>query len=580
MSLDSVSSQRSAPLYSPTATVQVIGRRWAVAAGHPLAAAAAARVLEAGGNAIDAGVAGGIALGVVHPDMVSVAGVAPILVHHAATRSTWQLAGVGPYPQRSTPEYFRARHGNQIPAGLARTVVPAAPDAWCTALQRWGTMSFADVATPATGHAERGFPLSDFSAYQMGANAEKYKRWPTSAALYLKDGRARRTGEVLVQAELGDTLRRMARAEGHAGGSREAGVRAARDEFYRGETAKRIAEFHRAEDGPLTRDDLTSFEVEVSPALMGRFRDYEMAVCGFWCQGPVFIQMLNLLEGVDLEALGHNSPAYLHRLIETVKLAFADREAFYGDPRFVDIPAERLLSAAYARSRQQMVRERAWPEMPPAGELGTASPRATAAIAGGSTDFLDTSYVAVVDADGNAFSATPSDPNTDSPVVAGVGCVVSPRGSQGWLDPAHKSVVAPGKRPRLTPAPAMAFRGGKVFMPFGTPGGDVQQQAMLQVFLNVAVFGMPAQRAVEAPRVASRSFPDSFWPHAYAPGKVEAERRLPAETRQALAAMGHEVAEWPDYEWRAGAVCGVQVDGDGVRWAAADPRRGAHAIAG
>ena len=218
--------------------------------------------------------------------------------------------------------------------------------------------------------------------------------------------------------------------------------------------------------------------------------------------------------------------------------------------------------------------------MPPAGELGAASPRVAAAIAGGSTDFLDTSYVAVVDAEGNAFSATPSDPNTDSPVVAGVGCVVSPRGSQGWLDPAHKSVVAPGKRPRLTPAPAMAFRDGKVFMPFGTPGGDVQQQAMLQFFLNVTVFGMPAQRAVEAPRVASRSFPDSFWPHAYAPGKVEAERRLPGETRHALAAMGHDVAEWPDYEWRAGAVCGVQVDAEGVRWAAADPRRGAHAIAG
>jgi gamma-glutamyltranspeptidase/glutathione hydrolase len=580
MSLDSVSSQRSAPSYSPTNTVQIMGRRWAVAAGHPLAAAAAARVLEAGGNAIDAGVAGGIALGVVHPDMVSVAGVAPILVHHAATESTWQLAGVGPYPRRSTPEYFRTEHGNQIPAGLARTVVPAAPDDWCTALQRWGTMSFADVAGPATGHAERGFPLSDFSAYQMGANAEKYKRWPTSAALYLKDGRARRTGEILVQAELGETLRRMARAESQAGGSREAGVRAARDEFYRGETARRIAEFHRAEDGPLALEDLTSFEVEVAPALMGRFREYEMAVCGFWCQGPVFIQMLNLLEGIDLEALGHNSPAYLHRLIETIKLAFADRDAFYGDPRFVDIPTARLLSAAYAKSRQQMVRDRAWPEMPPSGELGAASPRIAAAIAGGSSDFLDTSYVAVVDADGNAFSATPSDPNTDSPVVAGVGCVVSPRGSQGWLDPAHKSVVAPGKRPRLTPAPAMAFRGGKVFMPFGTPGGDVQQQAMLQFFLNVTVFGMPAQRAVEAPRVASRSFPDSFWPHAYAPGKVEAERRLPLETRQALAALGHDVAEWPEYEWRAGAVCGVQVDGDGVRWAAADPRRGAHAIGG
>jgi gamma-glutamyltranspeptidase/glutathione hydrolase len=581
MSLDSVSSQRTAPSYSPTHTVQILGRRWAVAAGHPLAAGAAARVLEAGGNAVDAGVAAGICLGVVHVDMVGVAGVAPILVHQASTRQTWQVAGVGPYPRRSTVEYFRERHGGQIPAGLARTVVPAAPDAWTTALARWGTMSFADVAYSATLFAERGFAISDFSAYQMGANVEKYKRWPTSTALYLKEGRALRTGETLVQAELGETLRRMARAEAAAHGSREAGIRAARDEFYKGETAKRITEFHRKEDGPLTADDLAAFEVEVAQALMGRFRDYGMAVCGFWCQGPVFLQMLNLLEGIDLERLGHNSPAYLHRLVETMKLAFADREAYYGDPNFVEIPADRLLSASYAEIRRALVREdKAWPEMPPAGDLRESAARGrAAAIAGGSTDdALDTSYVAVVDAEGNAFSATPSDPNTDSPVVAGVGCVVSPRGSQGWLDPAHKSVVAPGKRPRLTPAPAMAFRDGRVFMPFGTPGGDVQQQAMLQFFVNVTVFRMPPQRAVEAPRLATRSFPDSFWPHAYAPGKVEVERRIPAETRQALAALGHQVSEWPDFEWRAGAVDAVMVDDAGTRWAAADPRRGAHAI--
>jgi gamma-glutamyltranspeptidase / glutathione hydrolase len=163
--------------------------------------------------------------------------------------------------------------------------------------------------------------------------------------------------------------------------------------------------------------------------------------------------------------------------------------------------------------------------------------------------------------------------------VPGVGCVVSPRGSQGWLDPTHASVVAPGKRPRLTPAPAMAFKDGALFMPFGTPGGDVQQQAMLQVFLNVTVFGMPLQQAIEAPRVASRSFPDSFWPHAYAPGKAEAERRIPRETREALAVMGHEMAEWPEWEWRAGAVCAVLAGPEGTRWGGADPRRGAHAIA-
>jgi gamma-glutamyltranspeptidase/glutathione hydrolase len=591
MSLDSVSSQQHAPLHAPTSTVQVIGTRWAVAAGHALASEAAACVLWAGGNAIDAGVAAGLTLGVVHPDMVSVAGVAPILVHVARTGETFQVSGVGPYPRASSVAYFRERHGGQIPPGLPRTVVPAAPDAWLTALERWGTMSFGDVARAATEHAERGFPVSTFSAYQMATNADKYRRWPTSVALFLRDERAYRAGEILVQRELGETLRRMARAEAKAGGSREAGIRAARDEFYRGETARRIAEFHRASGGPLTDEDLAEFGVEVAPALTTPFGAWDVAACGFWCQGPVLLQMLNLLNGVDLAALGHNSPAYLHRIVETVKLAFADRDAYYGDPRFVAIPVAGLLSKAYAEARRALVGARAWPEMPPAGDPHrlTAERRREAALplAGGShparsgreTDALDTSYVAVVDGAGNGFSATPSDPNVDSPVVPGVGCVVSPRGSQGWLDPQHPSVVAPGKRPRLTPAPAMAFTGGRLFMAFGTPGGDVQQQAMLQVFLNVTVFGMEPQAAVEAPRLASRSFPDSFWPHAMAPGKVEIERRIPRETRDALAALGHVVAEWPEFEWRAGAVCAVRVGPDATRWAGADPRRGSLAIA-
>ena len=576
MSLDSASAQHGAPAHRPTATVQAIGTRWAISAGHPLAAEAGARVLAAGGNAVDAGVAAGITLGVVHPDMVSVAGVAPILVHVARTGETFQVSGVGPYPRASSREYFLTRHGGQIPPGLPRTVVPAAPDAWCTALERWGTMSFADAVAAATEHAARGFPVSAFSAYQMGSNVEKYKRWPSSVALYLRDGRAYRMGEVLVQKELADTLARMAAAEKRAGGSRAAGVRAARDEFYRGETAGRIAEFHRANEGPLTAADLADFSVEVGPALRTTFGAYEVAACGFWCQGPSLLQMLNMLEGVDLVGLGHNSPAYLHRLIETVKLAFADRDAYYGDPNFVKVPADRLLSKAYAATRRELVRERAWKEMPPAGEA--AERREVLPLAGGS-DALDTSYVAVVDAEGNGFSATPSDPNVDSPAVSGVGCVVSPRGSQGWLDPAHASVVAPGKRPRLTPAPAMAFTGGKLLMPFGTPGGDVQQQAMLQVFLNTTVWGMSLQEAIEAPRLASRSFPDSFWPHAYSPGKVEAERRLPRDTRDGLVALGHDVLDWPEWEWRAGAVCGVKIGPEGTRWGGADPRRGALSIA-
>jgi len=589
MTLDSAASQLGppeVPVFTPTATASVTGHEWAVAAGHPLAAQAAAHVLQAGGNAIDAGVAAGLCLGVVHCDMVSFAGVAPILVHWSPTHETFQVSGVGPYPGGATLEEFLRRFGGDLPVGLPRAVVPASPAAWLAALARWGTMSFADVVAPALECAARGFPVTPFSAHLMARNEEAYRRWSTSAALLLPGGRALRAGEILVQSALAETIRTMIRAERKAGGERAANVLAASDAFYKGDIARMIAGYHQDNDGFLSYEDLASFTVEIAPALRTSFREYEVAACGFWCQGPVLLQLLNLLEPLDLGALGHNSSDYLHTLTEAIKLAFADREAYYGDPLHVKVPADGLLSKAYADARRALIRMgEAWPGMAPVGDpYGLAAERngpgaSRREATRPASQALDTAYVAVVDAKGNAFSATPSDPNVDAPVVPGLGCVVSPRGSQGWLEPVHPSVLAPGKRPRLTPAPAMAFRNGALLMPFGTPGGDVQQQAMLQVFLNVAVFDMPIQEAIEAPRVASRGFPDSFWPHSIAPGKLELEGRVPETTRDALAARGHQISVWPEWDWRAGAVCAVLVGQTGVRHGGADPRRGAHSIA-
>jgi gamma-glutamyltranspeptidase/glutathione hydrolase len=418
------------------------------------------------------------------------------------------------------------------------------------------------------------------------ANVERYRGWPTSAALYLHDGQAPAPGHRLVLSELAATITLMIEGEKKARRrGRARAIRAARDVFYKGEIARRIAEFHAREGGLLEARDLADFQVDVAPALRSSFRGYEVAACGFWCQGPVLLQMLNLIEPFDFTSLGHNSPRALHLLVEATKIAFADREAHYGDPKHVKVPGDALLSKAYADVRRALIREdRAWPSMPAAGDpdamaaLRSGAVMASALRAAGSPGSLDTSYVAVVDAEGNGFSATPSDPNVDSPVVPGVGCVVSPRGSQGWLVPGHPSEVAPGKRPRLTPAPAMAFKDGRLFMPFGTPGGDVQQQAMLQVFLNITAYGMSPQQAVEAPRVATRSFPDSFWPHSEFPGRLDCERGIPAETRAALGDLGHLVEERPDGDWRSGAVCAVVVGDDGTLMGAADPRRGAHAI--
>jgi gamma-glutamyltranspeptidase/glutathione hydrolase len=561
-----------------------LGTHHVAAAGHPLAALAAHRILEAGGNAVDAGVAAGICLGVVHSDIVNFAGVAPIMVYEARRREVTTISGLGVWPKAATLEYFRDRCGGDMPDGLLRTVVPAAPDAWITALERFGTLGFAEVAQPAIELARDGFPLGRFVAGIIRANAEAYRRWPTSAPIYLPGGRVPLAGERVVQADLGRTLTYLADEDrAGRGAGRAAGLAAARDAFYRGDVAAAIVRYHEAEGGLLTREDLAGFRVGIEPPERARLGSREVLTCGFWCQGPAFLQMLQILDGIDLAALGHNSPEYVHTVTEAMKLAFADREAFYGDPRHVAVPGPGLLDPAYAAGRRGLIDPaRAWPAMPPpgapAGAPGRPGSRAAAATAG-SPASLGTSYVAVVDRAGNAFSATPSDTSTDTPIIPGTGLAVSSRGSQGWLDPGHASAVAPGKRPRLTPSPALILGPGGEVTAFGTPGGDVQLQAMLQVFLNLTVFGMSPQRAIEAPRFATQSFPDSFWPHRYFPGRVTLEGRLPEATAEALRARGHEVERWTDWEWRAGGVCLARVDGTGIRWGAADPRRDAYAVA-
>jgi gamma-glutamyltranspeptidase/glutathione hydrolase len=563
-----------------------LGSHHAVAAGHPLAALAAFKILEAGGNAVDAGVAGGICLGVVHPDIVNVAGVAPIMVYDAASRQVSTVSGLGWWPRRANLDFYRNECKGEIPEGILRTVIPAAPDAWITALEHFGTMGFADVAAPAIELARDGFPLGTFVAGIIRQNEARYRRWPTSAPIYLPGGRAPAPGQRFVQADLGRTLQYMADEERAARrrGDRVAGLRAARDAFYRGDIADAIARFHAAEGGFVTREDLAEFRVAVEPPVHASFAGHEVWTCGFWCQGPVLLQMLQILAPVDLGKLGHNSPDYIHVVTEAMKLAFADREAYYGDPRHVKMP-EGLLAPAYGVKRFGLLDQaRAWPEMPPPGDPAGGHARAATwrqpvDPPGAGPRPLGTSYIAVVDRHGNAFSATPSDVSTDTPIVPGTGLAVSSRGSQSWLIPDHPSVLAPGKRPRLTPNPAMLFRDGRLVMPFGTPGGDVQSQAMLQVLLNVVVFGMSPQVAIEAPRFATQSFPDSFWPHRYFPGRLTLEGRIPDSTATALSDRGHTVARWGDWEWKAGAVCLVRVDDEGTRWGAADPRRDSYAVA-
>jgi gamma-glutamyltranspeptidase/glutathione hydrolase len=565
----------------------------AISAGHYLAATAGFEILQAGGNAVDAGCAAGIALGVLQSDLVDVAGVAPIMIYLGDKQEVVTIAGLGPWPKALDPELFQREHGGKIPKGVLRTVVPAAPDAWITALRRYGTMSFGEVAAAAIRLARDGFPMYPLMAASLKRHEADHRAWPSTAAIFLPSGRPPEPGEVFRQADLAASLQYMADEERAAAPrGREAGLEAARGAFYRGDIAHKIVAFMKQEGGLLSAEDLAEYRSPVVPPERRRFGDLEVFTCGAWCQGPVLLQTLALLEGTDLSGLGQNSADYIHHLAEALKLALADREAYYSDPAMVEVPVATLVSSEYAAERRKLIRsDRAFPEMPPPGKIGGRGEpelldRLTAREAarlragfGEPNPEPDTSYVCVADRFGNLFSATPSDGSYGSPVVPGTGLIPSNRGSQSRPDPLHPAGVAPGKRPRLTPNPALAIKGRDQFLPFGTPGGDVQTQAMLQVLLNLFVFGQDVQSAIESPRFATYSFPSSFAPFEYYPGRLAVEGRIAEPVIAELARRGHEIQRWPDWIWTAGAVCAILADRRrGVLEAGADPRRAAYAI--
>jgi gamma-glutamyltranspeptidase/glutathione hydrolase len=549
------------------------GDRHMISAGHAAAAQAGFLVLEAGGNAVDAGVAAGLVLGVVQSDIVNVAGVAPIMVRSGETGEVITIDGLGTWPAAASAAWFRDAHGGAIPPGLRRTIVPAAPASWIEALTRYGTMSFGEVAASAIRLATEGFPVHPTLADFVAKSAADYPQFPQNAALYLPGGNPLAIGSIFRQPELAATLSFMAAQEKTASGSREAGLKAARDAFYHGDIARTIAAYHAANGGWLSYDDLAGYQVRLEQPVVTRWRGAEIYNCGPWCQGPVLAQVLAILGDEDLTALGHNSPAYIHLVTEALKLGFADREATYGDPRFVDVPLNRLLSKDYGASQRARIDlTRAIAGMPAPG-IGS-NPRQPILAHGEVPPSPDTSYVAVVDRWGNAFSATPSDTSNDTPLIPGLGICPSSRGSQSFTAEGHPSEVAPGKRPRLTPNPAIAVFDGDTVMPFGSPGGDVQTQSMLQVLFNLRLFGMDLVSAIEAPRFATYSFPSSFEPHEMFPDRLMLEGRIPAETRNELSALGHDAQAWPDFTFQCGGVCAVlHHQPSGLKIAAADPRR-------
>ncbi|MEQ8196285.1 MAG: gamma-glutamyltransferase family protein [Rhodospirillales bacterium] len=568
-------------MFSPY-RARMMGTKHMVAAGHYLAAQAGFQILEAGGNAIDAGVASGIALEVLLGEFVNFGGVAPIIIYSAKDDKVVTISGLGWWPKATKLDVFHKEYGGRIPPGLLRTVVPAAPDAWLTALEHYGTMRFADVVAPSLRMAREGFPMAHLSHEVIASRTASYRRWPSGESIFLPNGEAPKVGDVFVQSDLADTFQYLCDEEAAAKGSREKGLQAARDAFYKGDIAQKIVAFHRDNGGWLTAADLAEFRVEIEDAPSVEFQGFRVFGCGPWCQGPVLLETLGILDGVDLGALGHNSADYAHVLIEALKVAFADRHAYVGDPRFVDVPMQGLLSKAYTAARRAGIdMKKAAPGMPAPGtpaQLGmSGGGRASKVPPAAEIDSemkLDTAFACVVDRHGNAFAATPSDGTHSSPIIPGTGITPSPRGVQSWTDPDHPACLAPGKRPRLTPNPAIAIKKGDWLMPFGSPGNDVQCQAMIQMLLNIHVFGMPLQDAAEQPRFATVSYPRSSEPHEYTADLLNVESRFDKGVAAELADRGHRIKWWPDWDWRAGTPCAVLADKKtGVLEGGADPRR-------
>ena len=562
----------------------VAGSHYAASCGHYLATAAAMRALDAGGNAVDAGVTAAIALTVLQPDVVSFAGVLPTLVYMKGENTVVSIEGLGYWPASTDLARLKAEGGDAVPEGILRQIVPAAPATHVEALRRFGTISYEQAATPAMQLARDGYYMYPILRDSIELHAAGIDRYAENKSIFRPGGKTPAVGARFKQENLARTIGRMIDAERNATGDRKAKLRAVHDCFYKGSIAEEIAAFHKKHRGFLTREDLAGFEVPVEKSISTTYNGIEVHACDVWCQGVVLLQTLKALEGIDLLSLGHNTPKYLHVLAQALDLSFSDREAYVGDPKFMKVPTAQLLSAEYAaKQRARIDLERASRRMPDPGEIaGVPRPDLASLMPGKgkAPPAPDTIYSCVADSHGNVWSATPSDTMYDTPMIDGLGINISTRGMQSRFLATHPCSVAPGKRPRLTPSPALALKDGSFHMAWGSPGGDIQVQSMLQVFLNANVFGLQVQQAIEAPRVGTFNFPNSFSPHAYLPGRLCVENRFPESDVQALEKMGYDIEMWQAKSWSMGSVCAILRDAQtGLLHAGADPRREAYAMA-
>lgn len=582
-----------------TTRPEIAGTFGVAASTHWLASQTAMAVLERGGNAFDAAVAGAFVLHVAEPHLNGPGGDAPIILHDARAHTQHVICGQGPSPQAATPEAFAALGLDLIPGtGLLPAVVPGAFDAWARLLRDWGSWELADVLTYAIGYARNGCHVVGRVSAQIQTMRPMFEReWKTSAAVFLPGGNVPAPGSLLKRPVLADTYERVLREA--VGTSREARIDAARGAWYRGFVAEAVDRFFRTEAvldvsgrrhrGLLTGEDMARWSAPVEAPLTYEYGEHTILKCGPWSQGPVFPQMLSILKGFDIGAMDPVGAEFVHVVAEAMKLAFADREAFYGDPDVVAVPMDVLLSDGYAADRRALIGHEASTALRPgtvpgvsawvdhdaaarsallAGDVsGTGEP--TVSRLGASSG--DTCHIDVIDRHGNMVSATPSAGwLQSSPVIPELGFPLGSRGQMFWLRPGHANSLAPNKRPRTTLSPSMALRGGKAWMAFGTPGGEQQDQWSVIMFLRMVHHRMGIQQAIDAPSFHSEHWPSSFWPRVARPGRLVLEGRFSDQVLAALRARGH-LAERGD-DWSEGRLSGARLEADGQMFAGANPR--------
>ena len=582
-----------------TTRPEILGTFGVVTSTHWIASAVGMSILEKGGNAFDAAVATGFVLQIVEPHLCGPGGDMPAILYSKKNNKVEVICAQAPAPAGATIEHYTREGLKLIPGdGLLATVIPGAFDGWMLMLRDYGRLTVRDVLEPAIHYAEKGHPVLPRVSATIAGLAEFYREeWPTSYETWLPGGSAPEPWSNFMNPVLAETWKRVV-AEAESKSDREAQIEAARDAYYRGFIAEAIdtyvsktevmdasGERHK---GVLTADDMANWRATIEAPLTYDYHGWTVAKIGPWGQGPVFLQTLALLKGFDLAGMDPAGADFVHTVTEAMKLAFADREVYYGDPNFTKVPLETLLSDAYADERRRLISAEASLALRPGklagfeGQYDLTMQMLDAPEAKGGAVYEptmshltekrgDTVHIDVIDREGNMVSVTPSGGwLQSSPIIPGLGFCLNSRAQMFWLQPGLPSSLAPGKRPRTTLTPTMALHEGRPTLAFGTPGGDQQEQWQLSFFLRYVHHGLNLQEAIDKPLFHSTHFPSSFYPRTREPGGLTAEANFSADVLDTLRKKGHQLTVAP--EWTVGRLTAARRDADGLLRAAATPR--------